>query len=244
MLGGWVVLQHRTAHPLVTPALLRNRPLQITNVAGLCVGVAMFVAFLAVSGFVQTPAEVGYGFSASVLGASAAYLMPGALLGVVVAPVGGRLVSRYGGRDVLVLAAAVGAAGFVLMALLHTASWHLITGSLLVNGAVSLAFSAMPALIVAEVAPHQTGVANSVNSISRSVGSSLASALRRHAAGQRGAADRPAARVGVRGGLRHRRDGVRAHGPARRPRPAPCRAARSRGAAPGALARPRRRLTG
>ena len=140
-------------------------------------GVALFVAFLAVSGFVQTPSEVGYGFSASVLGASAAYLMPGALLGVVVAPVGGRLVSRYGGRDVLVLAAAVGAAGFVLMALLHTASWHLITGALLVNGAVSLAFSAMPALIVAEVAPDQTGVANSVNSISRSVGSSLASAL-------------------------------------------------------------------
>lgn len=54
---------------------------------------------------------------------------------------------------------------------------ELITGSLLVNGAVSLAFAAMPALIVAEVLPTQTGVANSVNSISRSVGSSLASAL-------------------------------------------------------------------
>ena len=177
VLTGWVALQHRTTHPLVHPALLRNRPLQITNVAGMCVGVAMFVAFLAVSGFVQTPSRVGYGFSSSVLGASAGYLMPGALLGIVVAPVGGRYVRRHGGRVVLVVATLLAAAGFVLMAALHTASWELITGALLVNGAVSLAFAAMPALIVAEVAAHQTGVANSVNSISRSVGSSLASAL-------------------------------------------------------------------
>ena len=35
----------------------------------------------------------------------------------------------------------------------------------------------MPALIVAEVTPAQTGVANSVNSIARSVGSSVASAV-------------------------------------------------------------------
>ena len=172
-----MALERRLASPLVTPVLLANRPLLVTNAAGLCVGVAMFVSFLGVSGFVQTPASTGYGFSASVLAASSVYLLPGALFGVVAAPVGGRLVRRFGGRATLLLATLVGAAGFVLMAVLHTSSWELITGSLLVNGAVSLAFAAMPALIVAEVPPTQTGVANSVNSIARSVGSSLASAL-------------------------------------------------------------------
>lgn len=174
---GWLALEHRVASPLVSPALLRSRPLLITNAAGLCIGVAMFVAFLAVSGFVQTPSSTGYGFSASVLGASAGYLLPGALFGVLVAPLGGRLVRRTGAKAVLVLAALLGAAGFALMAVLHTASWELITGSLLVNGAVSLAFASMPALIVAEVSPGQTGVANSVNSIARSIGSSVASAV-------------------------------------------------------------------
>ena len=177
VLAGWVVLEHRVRAPLVSPSLLRNRPLQVTNAAGLCVGIAMFVSFLAVSGFVQTPTSAGYGFTASVLGASAAYLLPGALSGIVAAPVGGRLVDAYGGRAVLLLAALLGTAGFALMAVLHTSSWQVIAGSLLVNVAVSLAYAAMPALIVAEVAVTETGVANGVNSISRSVGSSLASAL-------------------------------------------------------------------
>ncbi len=74
-------------------------------------------------------------------------------------------------------AALLGAAGFALMAVLHSASWELITGSVLVNAAVSLAFASLPAIIVAEVSPAQTGVANSLNSIARSVGSSLASAV-------------------------------------------------------------------
>jgi len=175
--AGWVVLEHRVKAPLVTPVLMANRQVLVTNTAAVFVGLSVFVAFLGVSGFVQTPSSSGYGFSASVLSASAVYLLPGALAGVVAAPLGGRLVSRAGGRVVLVLAALTGAAGFVLMAVLHSASWELILGSLLVNVAVSLAFAAMPALIVAEVPPDQTGVANGVNSICRSVGSAVASAL-------------------------------------------------------------------
>ena len=173
----WVRVEHRVAQPLVTPALMTNRPLQITNVAGLFIGLAMFVVFLGVSGFVQTPSSEGYGFTASVLSASAVYLLPGALTGVLLAPLGGLMVRSYGGRLTLAAATAMGAVGFLLIAFLHTASWQLITGSLLVNSAVALAFASMPALVVAEVSATDTGVANSMNSIARSVGSSLASAL-------------------------------------------------------------------
>ena len=174
---GWLQLEKRVPSPLVAPELMRNRPLVITNAAGLCIGIAMFCSFLGVSGFVQSPSSNGFGFSASVLAASSLYLLPGALFGIVAAPLGGRLVQKYGGRLTLAVAGLVGLAGFALMALLHTASWQIVTGSVLVNAGVSLAFAAMPALIVAEVPPSQTGVANSVNSISRSIGASLASAL-------------------------------------------------------------------
>ena len=177
VLLAWLRLERHVSSPLVAPALMRNRPLVITNAAGLCIGIAMFCSFLAVSGFVQTPSSTGFGFSASVLAASSLYLLPGALFGVVAAPVGGRLVQRFGGRLTLVVAGLIGAAGFALMVVLHTVSWQIVTGTLLVNAGVSLAFAAMPALIVAEVLPSQTGVANSVNSIARSVGASLASAL-------------------------------------------------------------------
>lgn len=177
VLLGWLRVEARVPSPLVDPVLMDNRPLLVTNIAGLCVGIGMFVAFLGVSGFVQTPSSAGYGFTAGVLAAASVYLLPGAALGIVVAPLGGRLINLFGARLTLGVAGLVGLLGFVLMAWLHTASWQLITGSVLVNAAVSLAFAAMPALIVAEVTPGQTGVANSMNSIARSVGSSLASAL-------------------------------------------------------------------
>lgn len=173
----WVNVERKVSHPLVSIPLMTNRPFMVTNVAGLFIGVSMFVSFLAVSGFVQTPSAVGYGFSASILAASSVYLLPGALSGVVAAPLGGRMVSRFGGRATLISASLLGALGFALMAVLHTASWHIIVGGLLINSAVSLGYAAMPALIVAEVAVDQTGVANGVNSIARSIGSSLASAL-------------------------------------------------------------------
>ena len=173
----WLIVEGRVKSPLVAPSMLRSGPLMVTHAAGLFIGVAMFVGFLGVSGFVQAPASGGYGFSASVLAASSVYLLPGALSGVVTAPLGGRLVRRFGGRATLLSAALVGAAGFALMAVLHSASWQLIVGALAVNTAVSIGYAAMPALIVAEVSPSETGVANSVNSIARALGSSLASAV-------------------------------------------------------------------
>ncbi len=174
---GWLAVEKRVPAPLVTPQMLRSGPLMVTHAAGLFVGVAMFVGFLAVSGFVQTPSAAGYGFSASVFAASSVYLLPGALSGVVTAPVGGRLVRRFGGRATLLFACLLGAAGFGLMAILHSSSWQLIVGALAVNTAVSFGYAAMPALIVAEVDAADTGVANSVNSIARALGSSLASAV-------------------------------------------------------------------
>jgi hypothetical protein len=59
----------------------------------------------------------------------------------------------------------------------HDRTWHLIAVAIAVQSSVAIAYAAMPALIIAEVPPEQTGIANSVNAIARSVGSSLASAI-------------------------------------------------------------------
>ena len=45
------------------------------------------------------------------------------------------------------------------------------------NAYISLAYGALPALVVAEVDGNETGVATSVNAIARTVGSSIAAAL-------------------------------------------------------------------
>ena len=177
VLALWLMVERRLRDPLVPLVLMSNRPFMTTNLAGLFIGFGMFVTFLGISGFVQTPAGVGYGFSASVIEASCIYLLPAALVGVITAPIGGRLVRLYGGRTTLIIAALIGLSGFLLMAMLHSQSWHIIVGGSLANGAVSMGYAALPALIVAEVSPGETGIANGVNSIARSIGSALGSAL-------------------------------------------------------------------
>jgi MFS family permease len=178
VLAVFVLAERRIGDPLVSTRMLTHRPLVIANAAGLFLGFSMFAVFLAVSYFVQTPpALTGYGFGSTVLAASVVYLLPGSIAGIVTAPLGGRLVARFGPKRTLVIAGLVAFAGFGLLTFLHAQTWQIIVGAFAVNTAVMFGYAAMPALLIANVSPAETGIANSVNSISRSVGMSLGTAF-------------------------------------------------------------------
>lgn len=178
VLVGVVRFERRVTHPLVSTRMLTHRAIVVANAAGLFLGFSMFAVFLAVSALVQTPPAVaGYGFGASVLAASLVYLLPGTAGGIISAPLGGRLVARFGAKSTLVIAAVLAGAGFTMLAALHASTWQVIVGALMVNTGVTFGYAALPALIVAQVEPAETGIANSVNSIARSVGMSLGTAF-------------------------------------------------------------------
>lgn len=178
VLAGWVVLQRRLADPLVRPAMLTDRRTVVPNVAGLMTGIALFASFLAVLEYVQAPPEVtGYGFGASVLEAAVVYLLPGGIAGIALAPFAGRLVGRLGALPTLVVGAGLGVAGFGLLAGLRGEPWLVIVGGLLTQVSVAVAYAALPALVVDAVREDETGVANAVNSIARSVGQALGSTV-------------------------------------------------------------------
>jgi MFS family permease len=178
VLTGWILAERRIRQPLVKPALLARRAVMMPNIAGLFVGFGLFTAFLAITSFAETPEAVtGYGFSASVLSASSIYLLPGGVLGVLIAPFVGSFVHRAGGYRALLIGSIVGVSGFAGMALFHDRPWEFILFATLTQLTVTIGFAALPALLVQAVDPADTGVANSVNSIARSVGSALASAL-------------------------------------------------------------------
>ena len=110
-------LQRRLAEPLVRPALLTDRRMVLPNIAGLLTGMCIFISFLAVLQFVQTPPEVaGYGFGAGVLEAAVVYLLPGGVVGIAVAPLAGRVVARAGALPTLLAGAGSGIAGFAFFA--------------------------------------------------------------------------------------------------------------------------------
>jgi predicted MFS family arabinose efflux permease len=178
VLAGWVALQRRTAEPLVRPAMLADRRTIVPNVAGLMTGIALFASFLAVLQYVQAPpGTTGYGFGASVLEASVIYLLPGGVAGIVVAPFAGRVVTRLGALPTLLAGASSGVAGFLLLALLRGEPWLVVIAGLLTQLSVTVAYAALPALVVQAVSEHETGVANAVNSIARSVGQALGSTV-------------------------------------------------------------------
>jgi MFS family permease len=178
VLAGWLSLQRRTAEPLVRPAMLADRRMVIPDVAGLMTGIALFASFLVVLQYVQIPpALTGYGFGASVLEASVIYLLPGGLVGIALAPLAGKVVSRVGALPTLLVGAAFGVAGFGLLAVLRGEPWLVIVAGLLTQVSVTVAYAALPALVVQAVQETETGVANAVNSIARSVGQALGSTL-------------------------------------------------------------------
>ncbi|QCX74804.1 Multidrug resistance protein 3 [Streptomyces sp. YIM 121038] len=174
----WVLTENRVKEPMVDMKMFTHRPVLFTNLAGLLLGFAMFAQFIGVSYLVQMPEDVaGYGFGASVLGASVVYLLPTTLVSLVGAQFGGVLVRRIGARVTLAVGAAFGVLGFAWLTLAHDTSASVIGAGMVVGLAISFGYASMPALIVASVPAHQTGIANGINSISRSVGSAIASAM-------------------------------------------------------------------
>ncbi|MFE3505775.1 MFS transporter [Kitasatospora sp. NPDC059160] len=174
----WVLVERRVRNPLVDMRMFVHRQVLFTNLTGLFVGFASFAQFIGISYLVQMPGRLtGYGFTASVLRASVEYLLPSALIALAAAPVGGLLVRRIGARSTLAVGALIGVAGFAWLAFGHGAEAAVITAGMLTGIAISFGYAAMPALIAASVPLEQTGIANGINSISRSVGSSIASAV-------------------------------------------------------------------
>lgn len=178
VLVGWWMWERRAKQPLVSTEMLKRRPILLTNLATIFVGVGLYFAFLGLTQFVQIPREAaGYGFGATVLEASVVFLLPGVVAGFLIALFSGRFIDRFGARPVLMVAAVAGIAGFLFIAFAHSQAWQVIIAGVLANAYISLGYGALPALVVSEVDASETGVATSMNAIARTIGSSTAAAL-------------------------------------------------------------------
>jgi MFS family permease len=178
MAAVWVLVERRVREPLVDMSMFVHRPVLFANAAGLLVGFGSFTSFIGISYLVQMPSAItGYGFDASILRASVEYLLPSAMMSLLAAPAGGQLVRRHGPRVVLALASAFGVAGFAWIAADHSHTASVIGAGMLIGVAISFGYAAMPAVIMASVPHHQSGIANGINSISRSTGSAIGTAV-------------------------------------------------------------------
>lgn len=171
--GWWQV---RTKYPLMDLAALRRRPIVLTNVASLLFGFALFASLIGTSSYVQEPVESGYGFGASMLVAGLS-MLPSGLCMLLLSPVAAKMVANLGAHQTLAVGAGIIALGWVLRIFLTGSIAEVIIGTTIVGIGTGIGYAAMPGLINKYSPREELASANSINSLLRSLGSSLASAI-------------------------------------------------------------------
>lgn len=171
---GWWEL--RTANPMVDLRTTARPTVLWTNVASFLVGFAMYAQSLVVPQLLQLPVETGYGLGQSMV-AMGLWMAPAGVMMMAMSPVGARITGRFGAKVTLAVGGLVVAAGYGSAQFLLGSAPALLISTVLTSCGVGLAYGAMPALIMAAVPHHETGAANAFNSLTRSVGSSVAAAI-------------------------------------------------------------------
>ncbi len=172
----FVAYESRRATPLVDLRAVRRRPVLLTHIVSVLIGFALYTNFLGTASYLQAPLATGYGFGVSTLVAGVC-LVPQGLSMMVFAPVSARLISWRGARLTLALGGAWIALGFVLRLLFTTHLWQVLVGATVASIGSAIAYAAMPALILDATPLADAGAATGLNTLARSVGTSLASAV-------------------------------------------------------------------
>ncbi|WP_318306988.1 MFS transporter [Amycolatopsis solani] len=171
----WGRWELRTAQPLVDLRTTARRQVLLTNIASAVFGFAMFAMSLVLPQLLQLPAATGYGLGKSML-AVGLVMAPSGLVMMALAPVSARVSRTRGPKTTLMLGAVVVAAGYALGIVLMSAAWQLVVVSSIIGAGIGLAYGAMPALVMGAVPVSETAAANSLNTLMRSIGTSVSSA--------------------------------------------------------------------
>ncbi|WP_182618521.1 MFS transporter [Promicromonospora sukumoe] len=181
LLGGAVVLlvwgwyELRIQEPLVDLRVTARGTVLFTNLASIAMGFALFASNVVFPQLLELPTAAG-GLGLTLMQASL-ILMPSGLVMLAMSPVAGRLAHRFGAKPLLASGAAVIAVSYVIAVVVELDVWHVLVVNIVVGVGIGLGFAAMPALIMQVVPSHETGAANGLNTLMRSLGTTSAAAV-------------------------------------------------------------------
>jgi EmrB/QacA subfamily drug resistance transporter len=171
---GWWEL--RGTQPLVDLRTTARPQVLFTNLASVALGFSMFAMSLVLPQLLQLPTQTGYGLGKSMLTVGLV-LAPQGLVMMAMSAVSAGITKAKGPKVTLMIGALIVAAGYALNIVLMSEVWHLVLVSCVIGGGIGFTYGALPALIMGAVDPSQTGAANSLNTLMRSLGTSFASAI-------------------------------------------------------------------
>jgi MFS family permease len=176
VLVGWGLYELRTSSPLIDLRVAARRTVLLTNLASVTVGFAFFASTVVLPQLLEAPTDTGVGLGQSMLVASLC-LMPSGLIMWAMSPVAARLTRARGARTSLLLGIAIISVGYLLAIFLMSEVWHTILIATAVGFGVGFAYASMPNLIMGAVPATETAASNGLNSVMRTLGSTIASAV-------------------------------------------------------------------
>ena len=174
--GIWGAWELRRKAPLVDLRVSAAPQVLFTNIASVAIGFAMYGMSLIPVQILMSPKASGYGLGLSMTEAGL-LMAPSGLLMYLTSSVGARISRARGPRTSLAVGVVVVGLGYVVMLAARSEAWELALGTAVIGAGVGIAYAAMPALIMGAVPLTETAAANGLNSLMRSVGTSLSSAV-------------------------------------------------------------------
>ncbi|QFZ76651.1 MFS transporter [Streptomyces fagopyri] len=172
----WGVMELRVKAPLVDLRTTVRRSVLFTNLASIMVGVSFYVVSLVLPQLLQLPKATGYGLGQSMVVAGLC-VAPLGLTMMFTAPVYARISAKYGPKVTLIIGMVIIGIGYGAGLGLMSAAWQTIVIAVVLGAGIGLAYSSLPALIVGSVPASETGAANGLNTLMRSIGTSVSSAV-------------------------------------------------------------------
>ncbi|MCW2495914.1 MFS transporter [Jatrophihabitans sp.] len=182
LLVGFVVVEARSADPMLPPALLRDRMRRVTLVAVFLLG-AVFAGYVY---FVSLYLQRVLGYSAVSTGVA---LVPATLTALIVATqVARRLLPRMGGKRLLLIALVLVGIGQLWLSRMSAGGTYpvdVLGGIVFTAAGLGLAFPTASFTITSDVAPQQRGVAGGMFVTGQQVGAAVGLAVLATAAAAR-----------------------------------------------------------
>ncbi|WP_425402205.1 MFS transporter [Gordonia shandongensis] len=177
----WWTWENRVENALIDLATTIRRPILLTNIASIATGFAFYAMQMMPIQVLEAPTSSSTGIGLDIVNASLV-LMPAGLVMFAFSYVSAWLTRIRGARISLATGGAVISVGYLAFLVMIVGPWHptwpfMLVVNAFIGAGLGIAYSAMPALIMDWVPVTQTGEANGVNALMRSVGTSSATAV-------------------------------------------------------------------
>ena len=124
----------------------------------------------------QAPEVTGYGFGTTML-VSGLVMLPSGLMMLFFSPVAARLIASRGAPQTLALGACIVGVSWLVRIFMTGSIWWVVLGGVILGIGIGVGYASMPTLINEHTPQDELAAANGLNTLARSIGTSLASAV-------------------------------------------------------------------